>query len=478
MLKNHIADKIEENLKFKPTADQQKAIDALANYVTQIDLGSLFLLKGYAGTGKTSLVSALVTTLTDMKINSVLLAPTGRAAKVLSHYSRKTAYTVHKKIYRQKSLTDEVAVFSLDKNLHNNTVFIVDEASMISNYSLEASVFGSGCLLDDLIEYVFSGKNCRLILIGDSAQLPPVGLDVSPALDRKELEVSYNLNVDQVTLTQVVRQNEESGILMNATTLRQMLSENIMGYPSIVTSKFNDVRRINGGELIEEISNCHDKYGLEETMVISRSNKRANRYNQGIRNAILYREEEISNGDYLMVVKNNYYWAQDVKEIDFIANGDIVEIVRIHKYRNIYGFRFAEVSIRFPDYKDLELDTVIMLDTLNIESAALGREENKKLFFSVAEDYSDIRSKKKRFEKARNNKYFSALQVKFAYAVTCHKAQGGQWKAVFVDQGYLTDDLLDREYNRWLYTAVTRATEQLYLVNFNKEFFPDELDNI
>ncbi|RUT79638.1 ATP-dependent DNA helicase [Ancylomarina longa] len=477
MLKNHIADKIQENLKFEPTADQREAIDLLADYVTRINETSLFLLKGYAGTGKTSLVSALVSTLSDMKITSVLLAPTGRAAKVLSHYSHKTAYTVHKKIYRQKSLTDEMGVFALDRNLHNNTIFIVDEASMISNYSLEASIFGSGCLLDDLIEFVFSGKNCRLILIGDSAQLPPVGLDVSPALDASELEGSYNLNVEEVTLTQVVRQNKESGILMNATILRSMLAGNTTGYPFLNTEHFPDVSKINGGELIDEISSAHDKYGLEETMIISRSNKRANRYNQGIRNSVLYREEEISNGDYLMVVKNNYYWAHDIEDVDFIANGDIVEIVRIHKYTTIYGFRYAEVTIRFPDYKDIEMDTLIMLDTLNIESAALGREENKKLFFTVAEDYSDIRNKKKRFEKVRNNKFFNALQVKFAYAVTCHKAQGGQWKAVFVDQGYLTDELLNREYYRWLYTAVTRATEQLYLVNFNKDFFPNEADN-
>lgn len=474
MLKNHIADKIRGSLNFNPTDDQQDAIESLAEYLTQNDLDSLFLLKGYAGTGKTTLVSAVVTALAGMKINTVLLAPTGRAAKVLTQYSKKTAYTIHKKIYRQKSLTDGLGEFNLDRNLHQNTVFLVDEASMISNYSAEASVFGSGCLLDDLIEYVYNGKNCRLILIGDSAQLPPVGLDISPALDPRELEACYNLEVKMHTLTQVVRQNEESGILMNATELRRKLNDDEEGFPSLSTDNYPDIYKITGADLIEEISSAHYKYGLEDTIVISRSNKRANRFNQGIRNTVLYREDEICSGDYLMVVKNNYFWTHDIEEMDFIANGDIVEIVRIHKYTEIYGFRYAEVTVRFPDYKDVEIDTMIMLDTLNMETASLGYEENKKLFFTIAEDYADIRAKKKKYEKVRDNKFFNALQVKFAYAVTCHKAQGGQWKAVFVDQGYVTDEMLNREYFRWLYTALTRASEKLYLVNFKKEFFPNE----
>jgi exodeoxyribonuclease-5 len=474
MLKNHIADKIRCSLNFNPTDDQQDAIDSLAEYLTQNDLDSLFLLKGYAGTGKTTLVSAVVNALAGMKINTVLLAPTGRAAKVLTQYSKKTAYTIHKKIYRQKSLTDGLGEFNLDRNLHNNTVFLVDEASMISNYSAEASVFGSGCLLDDLIEYVYNGKNCRLILIGDSAQLPPVGLDISPALDPGELEACYNLEIKTHILTQVVRQNEESGILMNATELRRKLNDDEEGFPSLSTDSYPDIYKITGADLIEEISSAHYKYGLEDTIVISRSNKRANRFNQGIRNTVLYREDEICSGDYLMVVKNNYFWTHDVEEMDFIANGDIVEVVRIHRYTEMYGFRYAEVTVRFPDYKDVEIDTMIMLDTLNLETASLGYEENKKLFFTIAEDYADIRAKKKKYEKVRDNKYFNALQVKFAYAVTCHKAQGGQWKAVFVDQGYVTDDMLNREYFRWLYTALTRASEKLYLVNFKKEFFPNE----
>ncbi len=465
---------IKESLRFDPTEDQQRAIDCLADYVTQNDKQGVFLLKGYAGTGKTTLVSALVAVLDQLKINSVLLAPTGRAAKVLTFYSNKVAYTIHKKIYRQKSLTDGFGEFSLDRNLHTSTVFLVDEASMISNYSGEASVFGSGRLLDDLIQYVFSGKNCRLILIGDTAQLPPIGLDISPALDPQELESSYNLSVEEIILTQVVRQNQDSGILMNATELRCMLADERSGFPALSTQNFPDIFRIGGAELIEEISNAHSEFGLEDTIVVSRSNKRANKFNQGIRNTVLYREDEICSGDYLMVVKNNYFWAEDLKEMDFIANGDIVEIVRIHRHVERYGIRYAEVTIRFPDYKDVELDTMIMLDTLDIETASLGYEENKKLFFTIAEDYADIRSKKKRYEKIRDNKFFNALQVKFSYAVTCHKAQGGQWKAVFVDQGYLTDELLTQEYYRWLYTAITRATEKLFLVNFKKDFFPDE----
>ncbi|RXQ90418.1 DUF2075 domain-containing protein [Ancylomarina salipaludis] len=474
MLKKHISLSICQELKFEPTADQKHAIDELSDFLTSSQNDSLFLLKGYAGTGKTTLVSALVASLSKMEIKTVLLAPTGRAAKVLSHYCGHNAHTIHKKIYRQKSLTDGFGIFNLDRNLSRDTIFLVDEASMISNYSNEASAFGSGCLLDDLIDYVSAGVNCRLILIGDVAQLPPIGIDVSPALDPKELESCYNLTVKEVVLTQVLRQAEESGILKNATELRRMLDENESGYPKLETQRFPDIVRISGAELIEEISSAHYKYGLEETMVLSRSNKRANQYNQGIRNSILYREDEITVGDYLMVVKNNYFWTADVKEIDFIANGDIVEIVRIGKYVELYGFRYVEVSVRFPDYKDLELDTLIMLDTLNIESASLTSEDNKKLFFTISEDYADIHSKKKRFEKVRNNKFFNALQVKFAYAITCHKAQGGQWRAVFVDQGFINEDMLNREYYRWLYTALTRATEKLYLVNFKKEFFPNE----
>ena len=474
MLKNHISELIKSSFMFDPTEDQMLAIDSLANFVTHPQSEQIFLLKGYAGTGKTSLISALVKAMSQLKINTVLLAPTGRAAKVLSQYTDKSAFTIHKRIYRQKTMTDDMGIFALDRNLSKNTIFLVDEASMISNYSSETSIFGTGRLLDDLIQYVYSGANCRLILIGDSAQLPPVGLDISPALDPKELEMCYNMDVHTQILRQVVRQSEESGILMNATELRRMLSDEVSGFPIFTTENYPDVYKINGGELIEELSSAHYKYGVEDTIVVSRSNKRANRFNQGIRNTVLYREDEICAGDYLMVVKNNYFWTADIEEMDFIANGDIVELMRIHKYIDMYGFRFAEVTLRFPDYKDVEIETMILMDTLDIETASLGYEEHKKLFYSIAEDYAHIRAKKKRFEKIRDNKFFNALQIKFAYAVTCHKAQGGQWKAVFVDQGYLTDDLLNREYYRWLYTAVTRSTEKLYFVNFKKEFFPNE----
>ncbi len=474
MLKKHISLSICNKLKFEPTGDQKNAIDELSDYLTGSKNDSLFLLKGYAGTGKTTLVSALVASLSEMEIKTELLAPTGRAAKVLSHHCKQIAHTIHKKIYRQRSLTDGFGIFNLDRNLSRDTIFLVDEASMISNYSYETSSFGSGCLLDDLVDYVSAGINCRLILIGDVAQLPPIGIDVSPALDPKELETCYNVSVKEVVLTQVVRQADESGILKNATELRRMLDEGDFGYPKLETEKFPDIVRISGSELVEEIASAHYKYGLEETMVLSRSNKRANQYNQGIRNSILYKEDEISVGDYLMVVKNNYFWTADVKEIDFIANGDIVEIVRIGKHIELYGYRYVEVTLRFSDYKDVEIDTMIMLDTLSIETASLSYEANKSLFFTISEDYSDIRSKKKKYEKVRDNEFFNALQVKFAYAITCHKAQGGQWRAVFIDQGYMTEDMLNREFYRWLYTALTRATEKLYLVNFKKDFFPNE----
>lgn len=474
MLKNHLKGKIRHNLGYEPTVGQEKLIDSWSDYIISTGSDELFMLTGYAGTGKTTMVNALVKTLDQMKIKSVLLAPTGRAAKVLSSYTGKPSYTIHKKIYRQKSSVDGFGVFALDRNLHSMTYFIVDEASMISSYSGESSIFGSGCLLDDLIEYVFSGRHCKLIMIGDTAQLPPVGLDISPALDKEVLEREYNCNITTVELTDVVRQTRDSGILLNATSLRQMLENEKGGYPQIQTVDFDDVQKVLGGDLIEEIASAHYSYGLEETMVISRSNKRANRFNQGIRNMILYREEEISAGDYLMVVKNNYFWTHDVEEMDFIANGDTVEVLRIVRHVELYGFRFAEVTVRFPDYRDVEMDVLIMLDTLDMESASMSYEDSKKLFYSVSQDYEDIRSKKKRYELVRNNKFFNALQVKFAYAVTCHKAQGGQWKAVFVDQGYLTQEMLGREYYRWLYTAMTRATEKLYLVNFKSDFFPDE----
>jgi len=474
MIKNHIQSEIIQHLQHQPTAGQEFLAQKLAAFVTESDVNSVFLLKGYAGTGKTTMVSALVKTLEKFKFRSVLLAPTGRAAKVLSSYTGHNAYTIHKSIYRQRTSSDGMGRFVLDKNLSKDTFFIVDEASMISNESSELSIFGSGRLLDDLIEYVYTGTNCKLILVGDTAQLPPVGLDISPALSATELE-GYDMIVSEVELTEVVRQEENSGILHNATNIRNLItSGDFFGdYFPIQHLNFEDVIRLGGAELIDEISSCYDKYGEQETAVVTRSNKRANKFNEGIRKTILYKETEISVGDLLMVVKNNYFWLNENENVDFIANGDTVEIIAIGKFEEMYGFRFANVSVRFIDYKELEIDCKIFLDTLCIESAALGTDDNRKLFDAVSLDYHELKSKKKRWDKIRENEYFNALQVKFAYAVTCHKAQGGQWKAVFIDQGYLVPNMLNIEYLRWLYTAFTRPTEKLYLVNFNKEFFDD-----
>lgn len=474
MLKKQIKSALEGYMAHTPTPGQSELIEKLVDFILSTYHREVFLVKGYAGTGKTTMVSTLVKTLKKLRLKSVLLAPTGRAAKVLTSYSKKNAYTIHKKIYRQKSANDSFAEFSLDKNLHTDTIFIVDEASMLSNYSPGISIFGSGCLLDDLVKYVFNGQRCKLILIGDTAQLPPVGLDISPAFNRDVLE-GYGVNVTEVYLRDVVRQSEQSGILHNATMLRKQMELGKDDYPKIQLKGFPDIERVAGSELIELINDTYDKYGIEDTMIVSRSNKRANKFNEGIRRQILWREEEISAGDYLMVVKNNYHWLQDNKELDFIANGDIVEITRIKKIQEVYGFRFADVSVRFIDYQDIEIDVKIILDSLTVEAASLSSDDNKKLYYSVLEDYKiECRSKRKLYEKVKEDPYFNALQVKFAYAVTCHKSQGGQWKAIFVDQGFLKDDMINREYLRWLYTAFTRPTEKLYLINFNKEFFEEE----
>jgi len=472
MIKNHIQSEIIRNLGKSPTLGQEALSLKLADFIAESQLDAIFLLKGYAGTGKTTFLSSLVKTLTIFKFNAVLLAPTGRAAKVLSTYAGKNAYTIHKNIYRQQSSSDGSGRFVLNKNLCKDTFFIVDEASMISNSTGETSIFGSGRLLEDLIEYVYSGSNCRLLLVGDTAQLPPVGLDVSPALSKIELD-SYDRDVYEYELTEVVRQDLNSGILFNATFIRNLITDGSYqsGYFHLESKLYDDVRRISGAELIEEISTCYNRFGLIETIVVTRSNKRANKFNEGIRSAILYKEADISVGDLIMVVKNNYFWLEENEKIDFIANGDIAEIISIYKHEELYGFRFTNVSLRLLDYPDIEFDCKIILDTLAIESASLNGEQNRKLFDAVSEDYVDIKNKKNRWEKIKANPYFNALQVKFAYAVTCHKAQGGQWSAVFVDQGYLTEEMLNVEFLRWLYTAFTRPTERLYLVNFNKEFF-------
>jgi exodeoxyribonuclease-5 len=471
MLKKYISKLIIEEIKFEPTVCQREMADKAAEFITSENSDVIFLLKGYAGTGKTTALSALVRVLESLRMKAVLLAPTGRASKVLSRYSGKPATTIHKKIYRQESASGGTGKFSLDRNLHKNTIFIIDEASMISNNPQENNIFGSGYLLSDVIEYVMSGENCRLILAGDTAQLPPVGFSVSPALEEEELKY-FNLEVIRCELTNVVRQAVRSGILENATMIRNLLlKDQYEGYWKIKTEGFSDVIRIGGADLIEEISGCYHKYGIDETIVVTRSNKRANKFNEGIRRSVLYREEQISAGDLVMSVKNNYHWAKQSEELGFIANGDIAEVVRIRKYEEKYGFHFVNVTLRFIDFKDVEIDCKIILDTLTIEAASLTQADQKKLFDEIAQEYPDIRNKRSLWEKIRENEYFNALQVKFSYALTCHKSQGGQWKAVFLDHGYLTEEMIDREYLRWAYTAFTRPTERLYLVNFNKEFF-------
>lgn len=474
MIKNHLKTILTQNLPFSPTACQVKLIEALSDFIFSDESDKIMLIKGYAGTGKTTMLFSLTQVLNQLRIGSVLLAPTGRAAKVMAGYTKMSAYTIHKKIYRQKSTTDGLGYFTLDKNLYKNTWFIVDEASMISNEISENSVFGSGKLLDDLLEYVYSGENCRLVLVGDTAQLPPVKLNVSPALDLKTLEET-GFSVMEVELKEVVRQTKGSGILANATGIRERIREGKeeTGFFLIQSDDFDDVERISGAELIESIATSYDKFGLFETIVVTRSNKRANLFNKGIRGSILYRENEIEKGDLLMVVKNNYFWINEDIKIDFIANGDIAEVIKIYKYEELYGFRFANVCLRLTDYEDIEFDCKIFLETLSIESASFTFEQNRQLFEAVSEDYAEIRNKRERWKKVKENPYFNALQVKYAYALTCHKAQGGQWKAVYVDHGFINEDMLDTEFYRWLYTAFTRPTEKLFLVNFDKGFFED-----
>lgn len=473
MLQNHIAGLLGENLGHDPTPAQIKFIEIMAGFIAPGNEMDTLILNGFAGTGKTTLVRSLVRTLDEFKQKYMLLAPTGRAAKVLAAYTGKQAYTVHKKIYRQKSAKDGLGLFVLDRNLIANTLFVVDEASMIANQEGDKSIFGSGRLLDDLVEFVYSKAGCKLLLIGDTAQLPPVGLDISPALDPSVME-QYDLTVKSVFLDDVVRQSLDSGILMNANMLRKGVEKKKTAWPQFQTSGFPDISRIYGSELIEGISDSFDRVNMANTIIVTRSNKRANIYNEGIRSNILWKEEEITEGDMLMVVRNNYFWAQEEPELDFIANGDIAEIVDIREYQERYGFRFADVTLRFRDYQDTELDVKIMLDTIKLESPSLGYEGNRQLYFNILEDFPDIKSKKKKYEMVREHDFFNALQVKFAYAITCHKAQGGQWDTVFVDQGYIKEEMIDTEYYRWLYTAITRATKRLYLVNFGDQLFADE----
>lgn len=470
MLKTHIAKLLTDNFDYEPTESQKDLITKLSVFISDTEHKLVFLLKGYAGTGKTTIISSLVKTLDGFNLQYVLLAPTGRAAKVLSTYTQRPAFTVHKKIYIQKSAREGMGIFVLEKNMHRNTYFIIDEASMITNQTQELNIFGTGRLLDDLLEYVYNGKNNKLILIGDTAQLPPVGLDVSPALNPKNLQ-NRGLKVTESYLRDVIRQSMGSGILFNATVLRNLLDNNKITLPSVRTKGFPDVMPISGSDLLEELSIAYDKYGHDETIVVTRSNKRANRYNQGIRNQILNRESEISRGDFVMIVRNNYFWLDENQVTDFIANGDIAEVVRINNLEEQYGLRFADATLRFPDYGDMTVSCKVMLDTLTIETAALSHEKNTELYHRIIEDYPEIKSKRKQYDTVREHPCFNALQIKFAYAVTCHKAQGGQWDAVFIDQGFITEDMINVEYLRWLYTAFTRATKKLYLVNFSPRYF-------
>jgi exodeoxyribonuclease-5 len=458
------------NLGNIPTDDQSDALKKLASYICDNNNDVIFLMTGYAGTGKTSIISSVVKTLDLLRMRSVLLAPTGRAAKVLASYSGRQAFTIHKKIYRQKSSRDGLGSFSLDRNLHKDTFFIVDEASMVSNSSGDSSLFGSGRLLDDLIEYVYSGTDCKLILVGDTAQLPPVGSILSPALDPSSLS-TYGFGLITCELRQVVRQSETSGILMNATRVRLQVAENNLIHPSIDSINFKDTIRITGEELIDEISSAYGTCGMEGTIIVVNSNKQANRYNQGIRNRIFFREEEISPGDMVMVVKNNYFIIEEDEDgAGFIANGDIAEVKKIRKYEERYGFRFADMVLKFPDY-NLEIESKVMMDVLHLDTPALPSEKNKELFQNILADYINIRTRRKQFEAVKNNPYFNALQIKFAYAVTCHKAQGGQWERVFIDQGMFNRNEITIDYLRWFYTALTRSTEKVYLVNFSEEWF-------
>lgn len=469
MIKNHLVQQIKENFPYQPTLEQEKVIKSLSDFLFLPKNETVFLLKGYAGTGKTSLFSALVKTLDQLQQKCVLLAPTGRAAKVFASYAGHPAYTIHKKIYRQQTVAADMGSFSLNDNLAKHTLFIVDEASMISNLGLTGSAFGTGCLLDDLINFVYSGEGCRLMLMGDTAQLPPVGEELSPALFADALR-GYGLQVFEETLTQVVRQGQESGILWNATVLRQLItSGDTFSLPKIKIEGFADIKVLPGNELIAQLEECYQRDGEDETIVVCRSNKRANIYNNGIRSQILWRESELEGGDRLMVAKNNYFWTQHHSQIDFIANGEMAVVRRLRNERRLYGFRFADVSLLFPDYTDVEVEATVLMDTLHSESPSLTKEENERLFNEVLEDYADISQKRDRLKKLKEDAYYNALQVKYAYAITCHKAQGGQWKNVFLDQGYMPEESLTPDYFQWLYTAFTRATGTLYLVNYPKE---------
>lgn len=473
MIKDYLIGLILQNFGFNPTIQQSEVLNSLCDFILSPTDDEIFLLRGYAGTGKTSLVSALVKTLGMLERECVLIAPTGRAAKVFANYADHPAFTIHKRIYRQKSI-DKDSIFSLNYNMRKNLLFICDEASMIANDEyLSGSMYGTGRLLDDLVHFVYSGAGCRLIVMGDTAQLPPVGDGESPALQPEVLE-GYGFHVRSHTLTEVVRQADSSGILWNATNLRQLMdTDEIFSMPKLRFANFPDFINIPGNELIEALEECYHRDGTDETIVITRSNKRAITYNNGIRNQILWRESLLESGDILMIAKNNYFWTEDDKEapFDFIANGDTAVLSRVRNERSFYGFTFADCELRFPDYDDYTIELTVLLDTLQSEAPALTREQQDTLYNSIMEDYSydpDLKTKPERLKALKKDPYFNALQVKYAYAITCHKAQGGQWTNVFIDQGYMTDDMLGPDYFRWLYTAITRGTKRVYMVNWKE----------
>ena len=455
---------------FEPTTDQMNALECFGQFLASHDEMPIMLMRGSAGTGKTSLVSAMVQTLVSLHQKVVLMAPTGRAAKVLSISSSLPASTIHRKIYRQKTMLGD---FNLNDNLHTDTLFVIDEASMISSFSMSETGFGSGNLLDDLVQFVYSGRNCRMLLIGDTAQLPPVGEDESPALI-SEILYGYGTTLFECDLSEVLRQSSESGILHNATTIRSLIQyEEATELPKLKFRGFSDIIALPGNELIDTLSSSYSKVGIDDTIVITRSNKNATMYNNGIRAQVLDREELLERGDQVMIVKNHTLPKSNVQQDQsvptFIANGDKAVVARVRNFQELYGFHFADATLRFPDYDDFELDTIVLTDTLQSDAPALTQEQSTALFKAIEEDYADIPRKADRMKVIREDVYFNAIQIKYAYAVTCHKAQGGQWSHVYIDQGYMTDDMLTPDYIHWLYTAITRGKEKVYMVNWTEK---------
>lgn len=463
---------LSQNFPFNSTIKQDAFFQKIAVFITNVNNDSIFVLKGYAGTGKTTVISTIVNNLIEVNKKYVLLAPTGRAAKVIANYSNKPAFTIHKKIYFPKKSSGGGVAFTMQQNKHKNTIFIVDEASMISDVAAESKMYENGSLLDDLISYIYSGENCKMILLGDTAQLPPVNLDISPALNTDTLELNYDKKVDWIELDEVMRQELNSGILYNATELRELLKDSFITEFKFKLRGFKDIVRLTDGYDIQDaINQAYSNYSIEDTAFIVRSNKRANQYNEQIRTKILDKESDLSTGDFLMVVKNNYFWLKEKDEAGFIANGDIIEVLEIYSFKELYGFKFAKVKIRMVDYPNqIPFETVLILDTIKSESPSLTYEQSNQLYEEVMKDYEHLTTKYAKFQKVKENEYFNGLQVKFSYAITCHKSQGGQWNTVFIEQPYLPEGI-DRDYIRWLYTAITRAKDRLYLIGFKDESF-------